>query len=118
MYVNTSLASPFCKVVVPRALRFICLGLLISRWRLWPWFILIFPVAVRPKRFLAPLLVLSLGISTSAWSRALYRCPPAKASKAQGRGDGQAVAGTVGSRGRVKRPPRRLAPKRSLSFVG
>src|SRR5690348_9249451 len=33
-----------------------------SRWRLWPQFRLILPLAVRPKRFFAPLFVLSLGI--------------------------------------------------------
>src|SRR3954452_11375243 len=39
-----------------------CLDLLISKWRLWPQLRLTLPVPVRPKRFLAPLLVLSLGI--------------------------------------------------------
>src|ERR1700740_2203802 len=85
MYVSTSLASPGSIVVVPRRSRLPCLDLLISRWRLWPQFRLILPVAVRPKRFLAPLLVLSLGISTSAWSCALYRRPLAKASQTESR---------------------------------
>src|SRR5215470_5077807 len=65
MYVSTSLASPGSIVVVPRRRRLPCLDLLISRWRLWPQLRLISPLAVRPKRFLAPLLVLSLGIRTS-----------------------------------------------------
>src|SRR5215475_3222685 len=52
-------------VVVPRRSRLPCVDLLISRWRLWPQFRLILPVAVRPKRFFAPLFVLSLGISIS-----------------------------------------------------
>src|SRR5437763_6030726 len=62
MYVSTSLASPASRVVVPRWRRFCCFDLLISRWRLWPQLRLILPVAVRPKRFFAPLLVLRLGI--------------------------------------------------------
>src|SRR6516165_10540754 len=82
MYVNTSLASPGSIVVVPRRRRLPCLDLLISRWRLWPQLRLISPLAVRPKRFLAPLFVLSLGISISAWSRALYRRLSPKASRA------------------------------------
>src|SRR5215470_4109485 len=65
MYVSTSLASPGSIVVVPRRRRLPCLDLLISRWRLWPQFRLISPLAVRPKRFLAPLFVFSLGIRTS-----------------------------------------------------
>src|SRR6202011_2483815 len=65
MYVKTSLASPGSIVVVPRRSRLPLVDLLISRWRLWPQFRLILPVAVRPKRFFAPLFVFSLGISTS-----------------------------------------------------
>src|ERR1700720_1697346 len=49
-------------VVVPRCSRFCAFDLLISRWRLWPQLRLILPVAVRSKRFFAPLLVFSLGI--------------------------------------------------------
>src|SRR5947208_6409607 len=61
MYVSTSLESPASRVVVPRWSCFCCFDLLISRCRLWPQLRLILPVAVRPKRFFAPLLVLSLG---------------------------------------------------------
>src|SRR5438477_13162350 len=50
-------------VVVPRRRRLPGLDLLISRWRLLPQLRLILPVAVQPKRFFAPLLVFSLGIS-------------------------------------------------------
>src|SRR5437763_10156649 len=50
-------------VVVPRRRRLPGLDLLISRWRLLPQLRLILPVAVRPKRFFAPLFVFSLGIS-------------------------------------------------------
>src|SRR3984893_2448916 len=102
-------------IVGPRRSRLPRFDLLISRWRLWPQFRLILPVAVRSKRFLAPLLVLSLGISyirieasaarhalasrpAARSSRALYRCAPAKARKAEVRGDGQAVERTVDSR--------------------
>src|SRR5436305_9463934 len=49
-------------VVVPRRSRLPWVDLLISRCRLWPQLRLILPVAVRPNRFFAPLLVLSLGI--------------------------------------------------------
>src|SRR6516165_3370281 len=61
----TSLASPGSMVVVPRRSRLPCVDLLISRWRLWPQLRTILPVAVRPKRFFAPLFVLSLGIFIS-----------------------------------------------------
>src|SRR5205085_6450153 len=54
---------PFSMVVVPRRRRLPGLDLLISRWRLLPQLRLILPVAVRPKRFFAPLFVFSLGIS-------------------------------------------------------
>src|SRR6185437_972034 len=58
---STKFASPFSKVKVPRALRFIFLGLLIRRWRLWATAALILPEAVRLKRFFAQLLVFILG---------------------------------------------------------
>src|SRR6185312_5738338 len=51
------------RVIVPRALRFICLGLEMRRCRLCATFALTLPDAVRPKRFFAPLFVFSLGIS-------------------------------------------------------
>src|SRR5260221_4020735 len=84
MYVKTSLASPLPSVVVPRCRRFCCFALLIRRWRLWPQLRTTLPVAVRPKRFFAPLLVFSLGISVSLANRcggkacpmALSRGPP------------------------------------------
>src|ERR1700738_2734287 len=101
-------------IVVPRRSRLSRFDLLIIRVRLWPQFRLILPVAARSKRFLAPLLVLILGISyirieaaaarhapasrpAARSSRALYRCTPAKASKAEVRGDGRAVEGRVDS---------------------
>src|SRR6185503_7904540 len=43
--------------MLPRALRFMLFGLEIRRWRLCATPALILPVAVREKRFLAPLLV-------------------------------------------------------------
>src|SRR5438132_3490443 len=52
-------------VVVPRGSRLPCFDLLINRWRLWPQFRTILPLAVRLNRFFAPLFVLSLGISRS-----------------------------------------------------
>src|SRR3982074_3659441 len=84
MEVSTSLGAPASRVVVPRWSRFCCFDLLISRCRLWPQLRTTLPVAVRPKRFFAPLLVLSLGISVSldkncggkACPMALSRGPP------------------------------------------
>src|SRR6185437_5262624 len=48
--------------MLPRALRFMLFGFEIRRWRLCATPALILPVAVREKRFLAPLLVFILGI--------------------------------------------------------
>src|SRR5437899_12881121 len=60
-------------VVVPRRRRLPGLDLLISRWRLLPQLRLILPVAVRPKRFFAPLFVFSLGISNRWFNVAAAR---------------------------------------------
>src|SRR5437762_610665 len=75
-------------VVVPRRRRLPGLDLLISRWRLLPQLRLILPVAVRPKRFFAPLFVFSLGIS-NPWFKSCggEACPRAPlAPQQRGRG--------------------------------
>src|SRR6185437_5712711 len=74
--------------MVPRALRFIFCGLEMSRCRLCATAALIFPVAVREKRFLAPLLVFILGISSSLFDGfakrgARHALEPATRSKAR-----------------------------------
>src|SRR5258706_16107287 len=51
------------KVRVPRKLRICSFERLIMPWRLPVWPVLILPFAVKRKRFLAPDLVFSLGIS-------------------------------------------------------
>src|SRR5580658_6722862 len=91
IYVSTSRASPFSRTKVPRALRFIFLGLLIRRWRLWATFALILPVAVRLKRFFAPLLVFILGISVLSKGyglgrRGMPRAPEGAANRPMRRG--------------------------------
>src|SRR6059058_1182351 len=61
----TRAVSASARISVPRFWRIYLALWLISRWRLPATPCLILPVAVSLKRFLTPLLVLSLGISVS-----------------------------------------------------
>src|SRR6202000_1263718 len=54
------------RTAVPRRSRVRAGELLIKRWRLPTWWVLILPLAVNLKRFLAPDLVFILGISLSS----------------------------------------------------
>src|SRR5690348_947084 len=101
----TSLASPGSMVVVPRRSRLPCFDLLISRWRLWPQLRTILPVPVRPKRFFAPLFVLSLGIpiSVSGTRRrgisSQCRLPPIRAALYSDAAFGKQVAAVTATGG-------------------
>src|SRR5579872_674147 len=63
----TRAVSASARISVPRFWRIYLALWLISRWRLPATPCLILPVAVSLKRFLTPLLVLSLGIFVSLW---------------------------------------------------
>src|SRR3954468_10635379 len=65
----TRAVSASARILVPRFWRMYLALWLISRWRLPATPILILPVAVSLKRFLTPLLVLSLGIFVSLLRR-------------------------------------------------
>src|SRR5438034_11784916 len=69
----TRAVSASARISVPRFWRIYLALWLIRRWRLPATPCLILPVAVSLKRFLTPLLVLSLGISVSFVPRAFKR---------------------------------------------
>src|SRR3954465_10514804 len=94
----TRAVSASARILVPRFWRIYLALWLIRRWRLPATPILILPVAVSLKRFLTPLLVLSLGIFVS-----FVRCWSATLSNRHGMPSGRAIGFPTIWKGRAYR---------------